>query len=96
VDKEQRFLTRDDHHTSDEVSSLKFNSHDIAVIEYALQSAVQYETSKPRKAELQEVLEKFRENVLSAMQLKGDSRAEDYEKSRYDYDDLVEHIYEEV
>lgn len=75
---------------------MTFNSHDIAVIEYALQFAVQNETSKPRISEMQEVLEKLRDNVLSAMQLSGDSRAEDYEKSGYDYDDLREYIYEEA
>ena len=78
------------------MKSLKFNSHDIAVIEYALQSAIKYETSKLRIAELHEVLEKLRDNALSVMQLKGESRAEDNEKSRYDDDDVVEHLYEEV
>jgi len=75
---------------------LKFNSHDIAVIESALQTAIQHETSKPRVAEIQEVLEKLRCNVLSAMQLSEKSMAQDYEKVNFDYDDMIEHIYEEV
>lgn len=71
---------------------MKFNSQDIAVIEYALQSALQNEKSKVRIAELREVLDKLRENAWIALQVNADSETSDDEKLRYDYDDLVESI----
>ncbi|WP_028551712.1 hypothetical protein [Paenibacillus sp. UNC451MF] len=65
---------------------MDFTSHDIAIIEQALQRAISSEPKDSKVNHYREVLSKLRNNAAAAM-IGSDKRAVLHDGLRYDYDD---------
>ncbi|MCZ8513126.1 hypothetical protein O9H85_11965 [Paenibacillus filicis] len=66
---------------------MDFTSHDIAVIEQALQIAIREQDSESKAGPFQEVLSKLKVNAAAAMHQTSSEGGAGLDGFRYDYDD---------